>query len=234
MRPKQWTKNGIVFMAFIFSVNQAWQPDDVEHLDHLACAPRSPRSPSAWSPAPTTWSTTPRDRESDRLHPRKRRRPIAAGLSRRKAAHCLGRWLWHRRYRRRLRRSTGAPGAVVLGYIGLMLAYTFCLKYEVILDVMVIAAGFVLRAMAGAYAIDVPISPWLYVVTALGALFIAVTKRRAEVDAAAGRRHRPPRDPGALHPGAARPDDVDGHGLDGHRLRAVHLHGGEPARRTTR
>jgi 4-hydroxybenzoate polyprenyltransferase len=77
-------------------------------------------------------------------------------------------------------------GAVVVGYIVLMNAYTFWLKFEVIVDVMVIAAGFVLRAMAGAYAIDVPISPWLYVVTALGALFIAVTKRRAEVTLLAG------------------------------------------------
>ena len=70
---------------------------------------------------------------------------------------------------------------MVVGYIWLMLAYSFLLKYEVILDVMTIAAGFVLRAMAGAYAIDVPISPWLYVVTAPGALFLAITKRRAEV-----------------------------------------------------
>jgi 4-hydroxybenzoate polyprenyltransferase len=73
--------------------------------------------------------------------------------------------------------------AVVLaGYLAVMQAYTFFLKHEVILDVMAIAAGFVLRAMAGAYAIDVPISPWLYVVTGLGALFLAITKRRAEVE----------------------------------------------------
>jgi 4-hydroxybenzoate polyprenyltransferase len=62
-----------------------------------------------------------------------------------------------------------------------MLAYTFYLKHQVILDVMAISGGFVLRALAGAYAIDVPTSPWLYVVTALGALFLAITKRRAEV-----------------------------------------------------
>jgi 4-hydroxybenzoate polyprenyltransferase len=72
-------------------------------------------------------------------------------------------------------------GVVVAAYLALMQAYTFFLKHEVILDVMAISAGFVLRAMAGAYAIDVPISPWLYVVTGLGALVLAITKRRAEI-----------------------------------------------------
>jgi 4-hydroxybenzoate polyprenyltransferase len=121
-----------------------------------------------------------RDRDSDRLHPTKSRRPIAAGLISPSAAIAWAVGIW----------SAGTlaafvldwrTGVVVLAYIGLMLAYTFVLKHEVILDVMAIAGGFVLRAMAGAYAIDVPISPWLYVVTALGALFLAITKRRAEV-----------------------------------------------------
>jgi len=73
-------------------------------------------------------------------------------------------------------------GATVVAYLTLMIAYSYLLKHEVILDVMAIAAGFVLRAVAGAYAIDVPVSPWLYVMTALGALFLAITKRRAEVE----------------------------------------------------
>jgi 4-hydroxybenzoate polyprenyltransferase len=121
-----------------------------------------------------------RDREQDRLHPKKSRRPIASGALPVKAA-----WAWAI--------GLGAvaiaggllidwrTGAVVIGYLALMQVYTYFLKHEVILDVMAIAAGFVLRAVAGAYAIDVPISPWLYVVTGLGALFLAITKRRAEV-----------------------------------------------------
>jgi 4-hydroxybenzoate polyprenyltransferase len=64
----------------------------------------------------------------------------------------------------------------------MMLAYSFSLKHIVLIDLMVIASGFVLRAMAGALAIDVPISPWLYVVTALGALFLGINKRRAELE----------------------------------------------------
>jgi 4-hydroxybenzoate polyprenyltransferase len=64
----------------------------------------------------------------------------------------------------------------------MMIAYSYVLKHIVIVDLFVIAAGFVFRAMAGALAIDVPISPWLYVVTALGALFLGINKRRAELE----------------------------------------------------
>ncbi|MDQ4045520.1 MAG: UbiA family prenyltransferase, partial [Chloroflexota bacterium] len=71
--------------------------------------------------------------------------------------------------------------AVVGGYLGLMVAYTYVLKHLVILDVFAISAGFVLRAAAGAVVIDVPISPWLYVCTVLLSLFIGFSKRRHEL-----------------------------------------------------
>jgi 4-hydroxybenzoate polyprenyltransferase len=180
MRPRQWTKNGIVFMAFIFSVNTTWTPDDIASWDHLFIRALITALVFCMVSGAEYLVNDTRDRESDRLHPTKRRRPIAAGLITPRAAICWAIALW----------VVGTAiafaidvrtGAVVLAYIALMLAYTYYLKYQVIIDVMVIAAGFVLRAMAGAYAVDVPISPWLYVVTALGALFIAVTKRRAEV-----------------------------------------------------
>jgi 4-hydroxybenzoate polyprenyltransferase len=132
------------------------------------------------------------DRESDRVHPEKRRRPIAAGLVSEREAVRLAIGLdviaisaafameWH-------------VGLTVSAYVALMLAYTFGLKHVVLMDMMCIAAGFVLRAMTGAFAVDVPISPWLYIVTALGALFLIIHKRRAEItllEAGAG-AHRP-------------------------------------------
>ena len=181
MRPRQWTKNGIVFMALIFSVNQEWKPEDVSSWDHLVLqALLTAGAFSLVSGAGYLINDT-RDRESDRMHPRKSRRPIAAGLLSPQiavlaAAVCIAGGTavalaldWR-------------TGATVVGYMGVTVIYTLWLKNEVILDVMTIAALFVLRAMGGAYAIDVPISPWLYVVTALGALFLGITKRRAEVN----------------------------------------------------
>ena len=180
MRPRQWTKNGIVFMAFVFSVNQHWIPDDVSTWDHLLLRASLAALVFCGVSGAAYLINDARDAESDRLHPTKRNRPIASGMLAPKAALAWAAVFivvgvivaflidWR-------------TGAVVVGYIGLQVVYTTVLKFEVILDVMAIAAGFVLRALAGAYAIDVPTSPWLYVVTALGALFLAITKRRAEV-----------------------------------------------------
>lgn len=185
MRPKQWTKNGIVGMAFLFSIHQAWQLDDPDSWLPLALRAAAAAVIFSMVSGADYLVNDTKDRVSDGMHPRKRYRPIAAGLLPAKAAITWALALW-------MVAVAAAfvldwrTGLVVVGYIVLMNAYTYHLKFEVILDVMVIAAGFVLRAMAGAYAIDVPISPWLYVVTALGALFIAVTKRRAEVALLAG------------------------------------------------
>jgi 4-hydroxybenzoate polyprenyltransferase len=74
-----------------------------------------------------------------------------------------------------------ALSGIFLAYIALMVSYSYGLKRVVILDVFAIAAGFVMRAAAGAIAISVPVSPWLYVCTMLGALFIGFGKRRNEL-----------------------------------------------------
>ena len=180
MRPRQWTKNLIVYMAFVFSMNQAWNPDDAS-----SWAPLLGKATLAGlmfclvSGADYLFNDV-RDRESDRLHPVKRRRPVAAGLLSPNAAVGWATAL-------SLAGLAGSfaldlrAGGVVAGYLALMLAYSYHLKHMVLLDIGTIAAGFVLRAMAGALVIDVPISPWLYVVTALGALFLVINKRRAEL-----------------------------------------------------
>lgn len=181
MRPRQWTKNGIVFLALIFSVNQYWLPDEPGTWDHLVLRATLIAIAFCFMSGAGYIINDVRDRESDRLHPTKRRRPIAAGLLSPNIALAWAALFivagivigflvdWR-------------AGALVVAYIGLQALYTTVLKYQVILDVMTISAGFVIRALAGAYAVDVPTSPWLYVVTALGALFLAITKRRAEVN----------------------------------------------------
>jgi 4-hydroxybenzoate polyprenyltransferase len=132
------------------------------------------------------------DRDKDRLHPEKRFRPIAAG--RLAPAHAvaaavllivagLAAAAW-------LSRPFALAG---VAYVGLLTAYSAWLKHLVIIDVLVVALGFVLRAVAGAVAVGVVISGWLLICTILLALFLALGKRRHEVLTleAGAARHRP-------------------------------------------
>jgi 4-hydroxybenzoate polyprenyltransferase len=120
------------------------------------------------------------DLEKDRLHPRKRLRPLASGaLSPRTAvvaAAVIGALSLASAF------FLGQPFAgVAITYVLLNLAYSFRLKHVVIVDVIVISLGFVLRAVGGALAIGVPFSTWLLVCTILLALFLALAKRRHEI-----------------------------------------------------
>ena len=183
MRPLQWSKNSLVFAALLFD-KRVFQWDALWHT--LAAAMVF----SAVSSAIYLVNDV-RDLHQDRLHPKKRNRPIAAGevspgQAMRVAVALLTVGL--------ITAVAVRPefAIVIVTYIALMLAYSYGLKRMVILDVFAIAAGFVLRAVGGAVAISVPASPWLYVCTALGALFIGFGKRRNEIvtlEAAAG-HHR--------------------------------------------
>ena len=180
MRPRQWTKNLIVYMALIFSVGSSWHVREVDTwLPLLGKASLAFALFCLVSSADYLVNVV-RDRETDRLHPTKRDRPIAAGAFPPRAALVWASVLSLSGLGGMFALDLRA-GGVVAGYIALMLAYSFYLKHTVLLDIMTIAAGFVLRAMSGALVIEVPVSPWLYVVTALGALFLAINKRRAEL-----------------------------------------------------
>jgi 4-hydroxybenzoate polyprenyltransferase len=172
MRPKQWPKNVFVFTALAFAEKLfEWQllvrtivafvlfclvSSCVYLINDLA------------------------DMEKDRRHPTKSKRPLASGQLKPSVAVAA---------------SVLIPlvtiplsflldlyfGFIVLAYLLTMIAYSFVLKNVIILDVLTVATGYVLRAVAGALVISVPISPWLYVCTTLVALFIGFSRRRHEL-----------------------------------------------------
>jgi 4-hydroxybenzoate polyprenyltransferase len=172
LRPDQWHKNLIVFAALIFAVKL---------LDPAALA----RATAAFLIFCAVSSVVylindVADREQDRQHPVKRLRPIASGeLSPATAlafaavlgSGALAAAFWLR----------PAFGAAAAAYLALFVVYTSSLKHIVVLDVMTIAIGFVLRAVAGGLVIDVHVSNWLLVCTMLGALFLGLAKRRHEM-----------------------------------------------------
>jgi 4-hydroxybenzoate polyprenyltransferase len=172
LRPDQWTKNLIVFAALIFAVKL---------LDPAALAYASAAFLIFCALSGAVYLINDvSDREQDQLHPLKRMRPIAAGeLSPGTAltfAVVLSAVALSASFALR-----PAFGVAAASYLALFVVYTRSLKHIVILDVMAIALGFVLRAVAGGLVINVHVSNWLLVCTMLGALFLGLAKRRHEM-----------------------------------------------------
>lgn len=172
IRPAEWIKNVFVLAGLIFSRRAA--ETDAEILALLAFA-------AFCLAASTTYVINDiRDREHDKLHPTKKNRPIARGAVSVDQARLVAGFL-----------AIGAVGlclllprgfAAVLGvYLLVNVTYTYWLKRKVILDVILIAVGFVLRAIAGGVAIGMPISPWLIVCTFTLCMFLGFGKRRCEL-----------------------------------------------------
>lgn len=120
------------------------------------------------------------DRPMDRVHPRKRLRPIVAGQLAVAPAWAVAVLLVAGGIAVAARGGGPRVAAVVAVYVALSLAYTFVLRGIVLVDLAAVAGGFVLRAAAGGVAVGVPLSSWFLLVTCFGALFIATGKRRAE------------------------------------------------------
>lgn len=172
MRPRQWVKNGFVLAPLIFS-GEFLNPGAISHAllaVLLFCLGSSA----------TYVINDMQDIERDRRHPRKSKtRPLAAGTVSVPAALCLLAvlyaalaWGWF---------IAPQVVAVIAGYLVLNLAYTFVLKHQPVLDIFTIAAGFVLRVYAGAMALHVPVSSWMFITTLCLALYLAAVKRRQEL-----------------------------------------------------
>ena len=172
MRPWQWTKNVVIFVPIIFA-QKAYNTTLLVHALFafvLFCGASSC----------IYIANDLLDRDNDRIHPVKGRRPIASGdLAPGIAVSVLVVMLVavvalsfcvNQKF-----------GLTLMGYVVLNLAYSAVLKHYVIIDVMTIALGFVLRVMAGAVAVGVPASSWLFLCTILLALFLGFGKRRHEL-----------------------------------------------------
>ncbi len=194
MRPKQGPKNGLVLVALFFTVNKWWDPDQLGGMARLVATSVAATLVFIIVSGVVYIVNDLFDAERDRVHPRKRFRPIAAGVVPVGVAWVAAVLLLVGALAAAFVISMSF-GLIVLAYFLLSQAYNLVLKSAVILDVATVAAGFVLRAAAGSEAIDgfkmgtgvdhielqLTISPWLYVCTASGALLIALIKRRAEL-----------------------------------------------------
>jgi len=188
LRVEQWTKNGVVMMAWFFSVADASQRDIVRGWQSFLLAFAMAGAFSLVSSAFYLLNDVS-DYEADRLHPVKRNRPIAAGLISRMTAVRAALVLFACGFAYpalivMLLPSRTLAFGTMLAYTVMQCLYTGFLKRVPYVDVLTLAAGFVLRAVAGAAIIAAYISPWLLVCTFTLSMFLAFCKRRNEMETA--------------------------------------------------
>lgn len=172
LRPEQWTKNLLLFAGLLFGGR-------LLELDASLLAVGAFAVFCALSGAVYLINDVA-DRDADRRHPLKRARPIASGDLSAGTATAAAAGLGAAALAGAVL-IRPAFGAAAVAFTVVLLLYSGGLKHVVIIDVLTIAAGFVVRAVAGALAVDVPISSWLLVCTTLLALFLALSKRRHEL-----------------------------------------------------
>ncbi len=183
LRPHQWVKNGFVLAPLVFG----------RELTDPASLGRAGLAFAAFCAASSAvyLVNDVRDREEDRRHPLKSRRPIASGILPVGVAGIAAAVLLATAAALALLAGPAVAGVLAL-YALLNLLYSAGLKHVVILDVMIVAVGFVLRVLAGGLAVGVRVSSWLLLCTIFLALFLAFSKRRHEIvllaDGAAGQR----------------------------------------------
>ena len=172
LRPKQWVKNGFVLAPLVFT--GAFADRSAVYLAFIATLLFCVASSATYI------VNDLRDIERDRRHPKKSKtRPLASGAVSTRSALVLlgilyailiaGWWVEPRVI------------LVIAGYLALNVAYTFVLKHQPVIDIFSIAIGFVLRVYAGAVALDVPVSGWMFVTTLCLALYLAAVKRGQEL-----------------------------------------------------
>lgn len=178
LRPHQWVKNGFVFVGLIFS--RGWEQPALVAQVVLAAVAFSLAASCIYV------FNDLADRERDRLHPTKRHRPIASGAVRVPQAVGLGALCLVAGLVLSSQVSWGVF-AVVAIYLLINGAYSLGLKHVAVLDVFIIAAGFMLRILAGTLGVGIAPSAWLLLCGLMLTLFLGFAKRRAELDALAGK-----------------------------------------------
>jgi len=180
LRPRQWVKNVLVFAAPVAALG-----DDRYAYDYREVLIRVGIAFAVFSLAASSvyLVNDARDVEADRAHPTKRHRPIAAGVVPEWLAYILAVVLGVAS----LAISfvvTPNLALVMAVYIAIQLAYCFGLKHQAVIDICIVSSGFLIRAIAGGVAANVPLSQWFLLMMAFGSLFMAAGKRYAELQLA--------------------------------------------------